>query len=91
MTSFFSFVSKRAMYLDGRISLAHVRCTYLSQVIKSQNKIKYTVVNVLNSIFTEKNQHIKKLINMRCVIKTCKHNIIDTAVASIRLSHPKST
>ena len=49
MTSFFCFVNKRAIYSDGRISLAHVRCTYLNQVIQSQNKIKYTVVNVLNS------------------------------------------
>jgi len=48
MTSFFLFVSKQAIYLDGKISLAQERCTHLSQVIKSQNKIIYTVVNVLN-------------------------------------------
>jgi len=35
-------------YLDGKISLAHARCTHLSQVIKSQNKTIYTVVNVSN-------------------------------------------
>ncbi len=61
MTSFFRFTNKRAIYLDGKISLTHARCTHLSQVIKSQNKTIYTVVNVLNIyiIFTENNQHIK--------------------------------
>ena len=39
MTSFFRFANKPAIYLDGKISLAHVRCTHLSQVIKSQNNI----------------------------------------------------
>ena len=34
MTSFFRFASKQAIYLDGKVSLA-------------QNKIIYTVVNVL--------------------------------------------
>jgi hypothetical protein len=48
MMSFFRFANKRAIYLDGKISLAHVRHTHISQVIKSQNKIIYTVVNVLN-------------------------------------------
>ena len=48
MSSFFRFENKRAIYLDVKISLAHARCTHLSQVIKSQNKIIYTVVNVLN-------------------------------------------
>ena len=33
MTSFFCFANKRAIYLDGKISLAHARCTHLSQVI----------------------------------------------------------
>ena len=47
MTPFFLFASKRAIYLDGKISLAHARCTHLSQVIKSQNKIIYTVVKVV--------------------------------------------
>jgi hypothetical protein len=61
MTSFFRFTNKRTIYLDGKISLKHARCTHLSQVIKSQNKTIYTVVNVLNIyiIFTENNQHIK--------------------------------
>ena len=61
MRSFFRFTNKRVIYLDGKISLAHVRCTHLNQVIKSQNKTIYTVVNVLNIyiIFTENNQHIK--------------------------------
>ena len=48
MTSFFHFANKRTIYLDGKISLTHAWCTHLSQVIKSQNKIIYTVVNVLN-------------------------------------------
>jgi hypothetical protein len=48
MASFFRFVNERAIYLDGKISLAHVQCTHLSQVIKSQNKIIYTIVNFLN-------------------------------------------
>jgi len=48
MTSFFRFANKRAIYLDGKISLAHARCTHLCQVIKSQNKIIYMVANVLN-------------------------------------------
>jgi len=51
MTSFFRFANKRAIYLDGKISLAHARCTHLSHVIKSQNKIIYTVVNVLSIYF----------------------------------------
>ena len=42
-TSFFHFVNKRAIYLYGKISLAHDRCTYL---MKSQNKIIYAFVNV---------------------------------------------
>jgi hypothetical protein len=46
MTSFFHFVNKRAIYLDGKISLAH-----LNQVIKSQNKIIYTDVSDLNIFF----------------------------------------
>ena len=50
MMSFFCFVNKRVIYLDGNISLAQTRCTHLSQVKKSQNKIIiYTVVNVLNN------------------------------------------
>jgi hypothetical protein len=47
MMSFFRFANKRAIYLDGKISLAHARCTHLSQVIKSQNTIIYTVVKVV--------------------------------------------
>jgi len=46
--SFFRFVNNRAIYLDDKISMAPARCTQLSQVIKSQNKIIYNVVNVLN-------------------------------------------
>ena len=58
MTLFFRFAHKRTIYLDGNISLAHARCIHLSQVVKSQNNIIYTVVNVLN-IFTENKQHIQ--------------------------------
>ena len=47
-TSFFRFANKRAIYLVGKTPLAHARCIHLSQVIKSQNKMIYTVVNVLN-------------------------------------------
>jgi hypothetical protein len=54
MTSFFRFANKRAIYLDGKISLAHARCTHLSQVIQSKNQIIYTIVNVLN-IYVENN------------------------------------
>jgi hypothetical protein len=46
--SFFRRANKRAIYLDGKISLAHAQCIHLSQVIKSQNKIIYKVVDVLN-------------------------------------------
>jgi len=48
MRSFYRFVNKQAIYLDGKISLAHAQCTHLSQVIKSQNKIIYTVVSILS-------------------------------------------
>ena len=61
MTSFFRFASKRATYLDDNISLAYTRCTHLSQVIKPQNKIIYTVLLLTfkTPIFTENNQHIQ--------------------------------
>ena len=48
ITPFFRFVNKRAIYLDGKIILAHAWNTSLRQVIKSQPKIINTVVNVLN-------------------------------------------
>jgi hypothetical protein len=48
LTFFFRFASKWVIYLDGIISLAHAQCTHLSQVIKSQHKIIYLVVNILN-------------------------------------------
>jgi hypothetical protein len=48
MTTFFGFANKRTIYLYGKISLAHARCTLLSQVI-----------TFLTSIFTENNQHIQ--------------------------------
>jgi hypothetical protein len=47
MTSFFRFENKRAIYPMIKSHL-HMHGTHLSQVIKSQNKIIYTVVNVLN-------------------------------------------
>jgi len=50
MTSFFRFANKRAIYLDDKLSLAHARCAHLSHVIKSQNKIIYTVVKVLQHL-----------------------------------------
>ena len=48
MMSFCRCVSKRQIYLDGKTSLAHARCTHFSQVINLKNKIIYTVGNVLN-------------------------------------------
>lgn len=45
MTYFFYFANKRAIYLDLH---KYIRGTYLSQVIKTQKKIIYTVGNVLN-------------------------------------------
>jgi len=84
--SFFRFASKGVVYLDDKISLVHARCTHLIQVIKSQNKIIYSVVNVLNIYIHWKLSTFPKLINMRCAIKTCKHNIIATYAPSIRLT-----
>ena len=52
MMFFFRIVNKPAIVL-------HVRWTHLSQVVKSHNKIIYTVVNVLKtstSIFIENNE-----------------------------------
>ena len=46
MTLFFCFVSKPAMYLLSKFSLAHARSTQLIQVMKSHNKLIYTVVKV---------------------------------------------
>ena len=48
MISFFRFANKQAIYLDDKISLGHTWHTHISQVIKSQNKIINTIVNVLN-------------------------------------------
>jgi len=79
-----------AMYLLCKFSLANARSTHISQVITSHTKIIFAAVNVLKTcIFAENNQHIKTLINMRCV----QHNasIIVTAVPSTRLSCRKST
>jgi hypothetical protein len=47
MTSFFRFASKRAINPMTK-SHYHMRGTRLNHVIKSQNKIIYTFVNVLN-------------------------------------------
>ena len=73
--------------------MAHAQSTYLSQVIKAHNKIIYTVVTTLKtSIFTENNQNNKKIyINVLGAIKTCKHNIIDATVPSIRLYRRNNT
>ena len=46
--SYSNFANKRAIYLDGKISLAHARCTHLSQVIKLENTILYSVDNALD-------------------------------------------
>ena len=46
MTLFFRFVNKPAMYLLSKFSWAHARSTQLIQVMKSHNKIIYTVVKV---------------------------------------------
>ena len=57
MMFFFHTVNKPAIVLLCNFSLVHVRWTHLSQVIKSHNKIIYTVVNVLKtSIFIENNE-----------------------------------
>ena len=48
MTPFFRFTNEQTIYLDGKISLAHARRTYLSRVIKSQNNIIYTVGQISN-------------------------------------------
>jgi hypothetical protein len=42
-------------------------------------------------MFTENNKHIQKLINMQCVIKKYKHNIIGTTVPSIKHYRFKAT
>jgi hypothetical protein len=47
MMSFFRFANKWAIYLDDKISLAHARCMHLSRVLKSQDEIISTVVNIL--------------------------------------------
>ena len=67
MTSFFHFVNKRAIYLDGKISLAH-----LNQVIKSQNKIIYNDVSDLNIFFLLKSYWVT--IEHRILYKN-KYNI----------------
>ena len=65
------------MYLLCKFSLANERSTHLSQVITSHNKIIFAAVNVLKTcIFAENNQHIKTLINMRCVIKACNKILV---------------
>jgi len=62
-------------------------------MIKAHNKITYPVVNTLRTpVFIENNQNIpQKNVNVRYVIKTCKHSIIDAAVPSIRLYSRKNT
>ena len=36
-----SLCKQRAIYLDGKLSLAHARCTDLSQMIKSTNNLHF--------------------------------------------------
>jgi 5'(3')-deoxyribonucleotidase len=55
------FANKRAIYLDDKLSLAHVRCAHLSHVIKSQNKVIYTVVKVLQHLCSLKIINISKI------------------------------
>ena len=83
MTSFFRFVNKRAIYRLGIISLAHVPVHTFNPGNKIIKSNYLQVVNVLTSIFTDNNQHISKINNMRSAIKTCKHNIIVTDAPSI--------
>ena len=52
--------TNKQTYLEGKISLAHVWCTHLSQVIKSQNKIIYAVVNILSILYSLKIINISK-------------------------------
>jgi hypothetical protein len=59
----------------------------LNQMIESQNKIIYTVVDVLN-IYSLKIIKISKINHMRRSIETCKPNIIVTAAPSIQLTFP---
>jgi phosphorylcholine metabolism protein LicD len=47
------FPNKRAVYLKGKISLAHARCTHLSQVIKSQNNLFFTRSDLFTPIDTK--------------------------------------
>jgi len=60
MTSFFRVVDERAIYLDDKISLAHALYTHLSQLIKSQYIIIYTVVNALKHLYSLKIINISK-------------------------------
>jgi len=59
MTSFFRFVSKRAIYRLGIISLVHAPVHTFKPGYKIIKKNIYTVVIVLTPIFTGNNQHIQ--------------------------------
>jgi hypothetical protein len=59
------------------VAFAHVQSTHLSRTINSHNKIINTVKVFKTTIFTENNQHIKILINMRHVIKRCKPILLE--------------
>jgi hypothetical protein len=61
-----------------------------SQVIKSQNKIIYTVVSFkrFKHLYSLKIIKMSKINNMRRAIKICKHNIIVTDAPLIRLNFP---
>ena len=43
-----SLCKQRANYLDGKLSLAHARCTDLSQVIKSTNNLHFFQLKIIN-------------------------------------------
>ena len=70
-----------------------MRSTHLNKVIKSHDKFIHCCLRFKKTkcMFTENYQHIQKIINMQCGIKTCKHNIIVMAIPSIGLSGRKST
>jgi hypothetical protein len=88
---FFLFVlscKQSNVALLRKFFLAYVRSTHLSQLIKSHNKLIYTLVIGFKNIYIHWiYQHFQKLINMRCLIK----NVIVTAVLSITLSRRKCT
>jgi len=60
-----------------------MRGKHLSQVVKSQNKIIYTVLTRFKHLYSLKMINTFKADNMRRAIKTHKHNIFVTDGPSI--------